>query len=428
MSPPRLAFARVAVLGSVLIGQAELAGGCGDIAVASQAVMVDCCPAGASSGHRRTQVASCSLPGMCPSAQCAESFARFISECGERLRGQWGAQSPSFVAFETFFGNCQVLFGAKLEPQLIAPSDPNLQFIGRFLFARPPPPTPQPLGPLPAFAVLPGCSGSYRVITDIAQCVAAKAVLEPSLAGVQNGGFGAEWSNGCFTNAGTVYFGSYGADHSTYTRWSSSHQALCAFEAPGSTPAPEPEPAARFKVLAGCAHGYEPITDLALCEAAKAALVPTYSGVQQGGFGSEWCNGCFSNGNRVYFHTVGVSHNTYSAWNTQHKALCVIAGPEPAPEPEPLPQFVVMSGCNSGYAPILDLGDCIDAKAALEPGLSGVQNGGFGDEWPVGCFFNNGRTYHRRHIHKSYHDQKAGLTEISMPILILMYVVTEQVL
>jgi hypothetical protein len=374
----------------------EGAGLCDDLAMGSQAAMVDCCPgavdSGPVSGHRRTQV-SCDLPGSCPSAQCAESFARFLSECGEDLRDEWGVESPDFMAFEAFFGDCQVRFGSSLEPQLIEPSDPNLQFVGRFLFERPPPPTPEPLGPLPPFAVLPGCSGSYRVITGLSECEAAKAVLEPSLAGVQNGGFGVKWSNGCFFNGGTVYFDNYGADHSTYTGWSSSHRALCAFLDPGPAPAPEPEPAAEFKVMAGCDRGYQPITNLAVCEAAKAELVPEYTGIQEGGFGAEWSNGCFFNGDRVYFHTVGAEHSTYSAWNAQHKALCVIAGPEPAPEPEPLPQFTVMSGCNSGYAPILDLRRCTDAKAALEPGLGGVQNGGFGDEWAVGCFFNGGTVY-----------------------------------
>lgn len=41
----------------------------------------------------------------------------------------------------------------------------------------------------------------------------------------------------------------------------------------------------------------------------------------------------------------------------------------------------------------MDLDLCNQAKAALEPRLGGVQNGGFGNEWAVGCFFNGGTVY-----------------------------------
>ena len=49
-----------------------------------------------------------------------------------------------------------------------------------------------------------GCSGSFTTITDMGVCETAKAVLEPDMGGVQAGGFGNEWADGCFFNRGTV--------------------------------------------------------------------------------------------------------------------------------------------------------------------------------------------------------------------------------
>ena len=75
------------------------------------------------------------------------------------------------------------------------------------------------------------------------------------------------------------------------------------------------------------------ITDADDCEAAKAALMPDYfSGVVLDGFGSEWANGCFFNGDTVYFHNVGdpkahSSPDSYTAnggWGLpSHEALCM---------------------------------------------------------------------------------------------------------
>ena len=80
-----------------------------------------------------------------------------------------------------------------------------------------------------------GCRGSYRVIQSLDECVAAKAAVEPSFGGVQTGGFGQEWANGCFYNSGTVYFHTDGdvrahTDAQSYRvngGWSASHKALC---------------------------------------------------------------------------------------------------------------------------------------------------------------------------------------------------------
>lgn len=49
-----------------------------------------------------------------------------------------------------------------------------------------------------------GCSGRFTTITDMGICETAKAVLEPTMGGVQAGGFGDEWADGCFFNRGTV--------------------------------------------------------------------------------------------------------------------------------------------------------------------------------------------------------------------------------
>ena len=83
--------------------------------------------------------------------------------------------------------------------------------------------------------------------------------------------------------------------------------------------------------MPGCTGAYEVITDAGECTAAKEALVPTFSGVQEGGFGNEWANGCFYNSSGVYFHTVGDPNahsgdqTTYTAnggWSDTHQALC----------------------------------------------------------------------------------------------------------
>lgn len=343
-----------ALLGlQLLIGQdASAAEAPCDMEISGQSAMMACCPPIRGGGHRLLQSVSCDLPPACPSSRCAEGFATFMSTCGQAMSAEWGPDEPLFMQFEAFFGDCQQRFGATLKPQRIQPDDPNLQFIGRF--HRPgvlsPTPTPAPLDPnLPRFAVLAGCQPAqgYYVITDIAECDAAKAVLEPRMVGVQDGGFGNEWANGCFFNSGTVYFGNTGADHSSYGRWSANHRALCSSQPPAHEPTPMPEPMGEFAVMAGCDSGYQIITSLELCEQAKAALTPTLSGVQEGGFGPEWSNGCFFNGDRVYYHSVGVDHGTYTRWSAAHQALCVIAGPEPAPEPEPPAQYLVLAGCNN---------------------------------------------------------------------------------
>ena len=240
--------------------------------------------------------------------------------------------------------------------------------------------------PPPQYAVMAGCSNGYGVIEELSHCTEAKAMLEPSMQGVVEGGYGAEWADGCFFNAGVVYFGTYGTSHTQYSSWNSQHQALCILE-------DEDRPAAQFEVMAGCSDGYETIFNLPLCEAAKTALEPTLNGVQSDGFGTEWSNGCFFNGDTVYFHTTGVDHGSYSRWNSQHQALCALSSPEPAPEPEPPPEYEVMAGCHDGYVPIMDLDECATAKAVLEPGFSGPQNGGFGNDWAAGCFFNGNRVY-----------------------------------
>ena len=166
-----------------------------DIATSGQSAMMACCPA-IGGGHRRLQGMSCDLPPACPSSRCAEGFATFMSTCGEAMSTEWGADEPLFVQFEAFFGDCQQRFGATLKPQRIQPDDPNLQLIGRFrLPGSLQSPTPAPAAPLdpnlPRYAVLAGClpSHGYYVITDITDCEAAKAVLEPRLVGVQDGGF-----------------------------------------------------------------------------------------------------------------------------------------------------------------------------------------------------------------------------------------------
>jgi hypothetical protein len=365
-----------------------------DLSSSGQSAMMACCPAGSiGGGHRLLQSVSCDLPPACPSSRCAEGFASFMSTCGETMSAEWGSTEPLLLQFEAFFGNCQQQFGAELEPQLVRPDDPNLQFIGRFRDAQAPAPPPAIGANLPRYAVLNGClpGHGYYVITDLAECEAAKAVVEPTMLGVQDGGFGAEWANGCFFNAGTVYFGNIGADHAPYTRWSASHQALCSSQPPAPEPAPMPEPMGEFAVMAGCDSGYQVITSVELCEEAKAALVPTLSGVQEGGFGTEWSNGCFFNGDRVYYHNVGVDHDAYTRWSSVHQALCVIGGPEPAPEPELPAQFLVLSGCRSvrqlhiqssfcsllGYlehAPLMSA-SCIITGLPSHPGSGSLQPG-----------------------------------------------------
>ena len=82
-----------------------------------------------------------------------------------------------------------------------------------------------------------------------------------------------------------------------------------------------------FKAMPGCSGGYEMILDLALCNAAKAVLRPTFTGVNDGGFGGEWSNGCFFNGNAVYFHAVGADHSGYDGYggfSATHQTLCVL--------------------------------------------------------------------------------------------------------
>lgn len=49
--------------------------------------------------------------------------------------------------------------------------------------------------------------------------------------------------------------------------------------------------ASTYRVMAGCSAGWSVITDASRCAAVKAALVPAFSGVQEGGFGNEWANG-----------------------------------------------------------------------------------------------------------------------------------------
>ena len=238
----------------------------------------------------------------------------------------------------------------------------------------------------PLYAIMAGCSGGYLVIQDLLQCQSAKALLEPDMGGVVEGGYGSEWANGCFFNQGIVYFGTYGASHTAYSSWNGQHQAICIL-------GEEEGPIAEYEVMAGCADGYETIRDLSLCESAKNTLEPAMNGVQSGGFGDEWSQGCFFNGDTVYFTTTGTEHSSYNNWNSGHQALCILSGPEPAPEPEPMPAYEVMAGCHNGYAPILDLDLCAEAKTELEPRMSGPQDGGFGDEWPAGCFFNGDRVY-----------------------------------
>ena len=80
-----------------------------------------------------------------------------------------------------------------------------------------------------------GCSHGYLAVTELHECEAAKAVLAPDLPGVTQKGFGSEWAQGCFVNAGTVYFHTRGdqsahEDPGNYVAnggWSPGHQALC---------------------------------------------------------------------------------------------------------------------------------------------------------------------------------------------------------
>jgi hypothetical protein len=115
-----------------------------------------------------------------------------------------------------------------------------------------------------------------------------------------------------------------------------------------------------FKAMPGCSGGYEMILDLALCNAAKAVLQPTFTGVNDGGFGSEWSNGCFFNGNTVYFHAVGADHGGYDAhggFSATHQTMCVAKSPlldavgkyvVPADAPEGSPSFSISFADTSG--------------------------------------------------------------------------------
>ena len=56
-----------------------------DEALAARAAEVEeaCCPNG---GHRRAQSGSCSLPNVCPSASCANTFVPFFEQCEAQVR------------------------------------------------------------------------------------------------------------------------------------------------------------------------------------------------------------------------------------------------------------------------------------------------------------------------------------------------------
>ena len=56
-----------------------------DVAPQARAAEVEeaCCPNG---GHRRAQSGSCSLPNVCPSASCADTFVPFFEQCEAQLR------------------------------------------------------------------------------------------------------------------------------------------------------------------------------------------------------------------------------------------------------------------------------------------------------------------------------------------------------
>lgn len=170
-----------------------------------------------------------------------------------------------------------------------------------------------------------GCTGQFTTITDMGVCETAKAAIEPTMGGVQAGGFGDEWADGCFFNRGTVYFHTTGdrdahASADRYTAnggWGPEHQALCQLAPP-------------YRLMPGCSHGYLPVTDLQECEAGKASIAADLAGVTRKGFGTEWANGCFVNAGTVYFHTRGDqsahddrgSYTANGGWSDTHQALC----------------------------------------------------------------------------------------------------------
>jgi len=87
----------------------------------------------------------------------------------------------------------------------------------------------------PDYRFMSGCSDGYLPVTELHECETAKAVLAPDLPGVTQKGFGSEWANGCFVNAGAVYFHTRGdqsahdspTDYVANGGWSNTHQALC---------------------------------------------------------------------------------------------------------------------------------------------------------------------------------------------------------
>jgi hypothetical protein len=116
-----------------------------------------------------------------------------------------------------------------------------------------------------------------------------------------------------------------GSQYTANGGWSGTHEALCRRD---------PQAKQTYRIMPGCGSspGYTTISDAATCEDARQALVPTLAGPVQGGFGTEWANGCFFNGGSVYFHTVGDSaahsagseYTANGGWSAQHQALCVV--------------------------------------------------------------------------------------------------------
>ena len=68
-----------------IIGYGMMPNACDDEALAARAAEVEeaCCPNG---GHRRAQSGSCSLPNVCPSASCADTFVPFFEQCEAQVR------------------------------------------------------------------------------------------------------------------------------------------------------------------------------------------------------------------------------------------------------------------------------------------------------------------------------------------------------
>ena len=90
-------------------------------------------PAKPLAGRRHPNVLDeCTLPTNCPTLLCAQKLGSFLGVCRHQLQQEWG--SARTAQFEAFASDCQQRFdsSARPKPQLIAPDDPNIQYIGRF--------------------------------------------------------------------------------------------------------------------------------------------------------------------------------------------------------------------------------------------------------------------------------------------------------